>query len=206
MHTVVRKCEEIYPGNGVKISQIWRQKQLDYMWIRSLMDTYTDFRSITEDALYYALEELGLQFDKEIIETILNEYLHLSLYPEVMEALTIFRPRKLAILSNGNLQMLDNLTKNTDLDKHIDEIISVDEFKVYKPKPEAYHLAAKKLLLKKEEFLFISSNGWDVAGSKSYGFTVGWLNRFKKPADRLGVVPDFVASNLKELALKTKNI
>lgn len=206
VHSVMRKCEEIYPGYGEKISQIWRQKQLDYMWIRSLMDKYADFRSITEDALYYSLEELGLQFDKEIISTILNEYLHLNLYPEVIEALTIFRPRKLAILSNGNLQMLDKLTKNSSLDKHLDEIISVDEFKVYKPKPEAYHKAAQKFGLKKEEILFISSNGWDIAGSKSYGFTVGWLNRFNKPADKLEVEPDFIASDLKQLAFKTKNI
>jgi len=206
VYSVMKKCNELYPGKGKQISQIWRQKQLDYVWIRSLMDTYADFWSITKEALCYSLEELELQYNEEIVEEILNEYLNLSLYPEVIEALNTFCPRKLVILSNGTLQMLNELAKNTSLDEHLDGIISVDDFKVYKPKPDAYRLAAKRLGFDKEEILFISSNGWDVAGSKSFGFTVGWLNRFGKPVDRLGIKPDFIASNLKELAQKTKNI
>lgn len=206
VHSVMRKCEEIYPTKGTQISQIWRQKQLDYVLIRSLMDKYEDFWSLTKEALNYALEELELLYDEDLLDKILNEYLYLSLYPEVIEALDIFRPRKLAILSNGNLQMLNELAKNTSLDKHLDDIISVDDFKVYKPKPNAYDLAAKRLGFNKEEIFFISSNGWDVAGSKSYGFTVGWLNRFHKPVDRLGIKPDYTASDLKELAQKIINI
>ncbi|MGC6174639.1 haloacid dehalogenase type II [Lacrimispora sp. 38-1] len=206
VHSVTKKCNELYHGRGMEISQIWRQKQLDYVWITSLMDKYKDFWSLTKEALYYSLEELGLQYNEKIVEEILNEYLHLSLYPEVMEALNNFRPRELFILSNGNLRMLNELVKNTYLDKHLDGIISVEDYKVYKPKPDAYDLAAKRLGLDKEEILFISSNGWDAAGSKSFGFTVGWLNRFGKPADRLGMTPDFIASDLKELAQITKSI
>lgn len=206
VHSVMKKCNELYPGKGKQISQIWRQKQLDYVWIRSLMDRYADFWSITKEALCYSLEELELQYNEKIVKEILDEYLNLNLYPEVIEALNIFYPRKLAILSNGNLKMLNKLAKNTSLDKHLDDIISVDDFKVYKPKPDAYYLAAKRLGFDKEEILFISSNGWDVAGSKSFGFKVGWLNRFGKPVDRLGIIPDFIASDLKELAQKTKNI
>jgi len=170
------------------------------------MDKYEDFWSLTKESLCYSLEDLELQYNEEIVEEILNEYLNLSLYPEVIEALNIFRPRKLAILSNGNQRMLDELAKNTSLDKHLDDIISVDDFKVYKPKPGAYDLAAKRVGFDKKEILFISSNGWDIAGSKSYGFTVGWLNRFHKPLDRLGIKPDYVDSDLQELAEKVINI
>jgi len=206
VHSVMKKCDELYPGKGTQISQIWRQKQLDYVWIRSLLDKYEDFWSLTKESLCYSLEDLELQYNEEIVEEILNEYLHLKLYPEVIEALNIFRPRKLVILSNGNLHMLNELAKNTSLDKHFDDIISVDDFKVYKPKPDAYDLAAKRLGFDKEEILFISSNGWDAAGSKSYGFTVGWLNRLHKPIDRLGIKPDYTASDLKVLAQKIINI
>lgn len=206
VYSVMRKCDELYPGKGAQISQIWRQKQLDYVWIRSLMDQYTDFWSITNEALRYSLEELKLPYHEEIVKEILEEYFYLNLYPEVVEALNIFRPRKLAILSNGNLHMLQELAKNTSLDRYLDDIISVDAIKVYKPKPDAYHFAATKLGFEKEEILFISSNGWDIAGSKSYGFTVGWLNRLGKPIDKLGIKPDFIAADLKELALKTKII
>ncbi len=206
VHSVMKKCDEFYPEKGAQISQLWRQKQLDYVYIRSLMDKYADFWSLTKEALCYSLEELELQYNEEIVEEILNEYLHLNLYPEVIEAMNIFRPRKLAILSNGNLHMLNELAKNTSLDMHLDDIISVDDYKVYKPKPDAYDLVAKKLDFDKEEILFISSNGWDVAGSKAYGFTVGWLNRFGRPFDRLGIKPDYIASDLKKLAQKIINI
>ena len=206
VHSVMKNCDELYQGKGAQISQIWRQKQLDYVWIRSLMDKYADFWSLTKEALCYALEELELQYNEKIVEEIINEYLYLNLYPEVIEAMNIFRPRKLVILSNGNLHMLNELAKNTSLEKHLDGIISVDDFKVYKPKPDAYDLAAKRLGFDKEEILFISSNGWDVAGSKSYGFTVGWLNRLHKPIDRLGIKPDYTASDLKKLAEKIINI
>jgi 2-haloalkanoic acid dehalogenase, type II len=201
----MKKCEEIYPTKGKQISQIWRQKQLDYVWIKSLMDKYTDFWSITKDALIYTLEELELRYDEELLEKILNEYLYLSPYPEVIEALDIFRPRKLAILSNGNIWMLNELAKNTTLNKYLDDIISVDAFKVYKPEPDAYRLAAQRLGFNKEEIFFVSSNDWDVAGSKSYGFIAGWINRLNKPFDRFGIKPDYTDSDLKELAQKIKN-
>ena len=204
VNSVMKKCNELYPGKGTQISQIWRQKQLDYVWIRSLMNKYADFWSLTKDALCYALEELRLQYNEEIVDNILNEYYYLNLYPEVIEAMNIFRPRKLVILSNGNIHMLNELAKNTSMDKYLDDIISFDDCKVYKPKPDAYDLAAKRLGFDKEEIIFISSNGWDVAGSKSYGFIVGWLNRLHKPMDRLGSTPDYIASNLIELGQKIK--
>ncbi len=205
VHSIVRKCEKIYPGKGYQISQVWRQKQLEYSWLRSLMDRYQDFWSLTGDALSYALDELNLQYSKGTIEDILNEYLYLDLYPEVVETLHAFRPWKLAILSNGSPKMLKELAVNTNLDKHIDAIISVDSLKTYKPKANVYNLAVENLGVNKNEILFVSSNGWDVAGSKSFGFTVGWINRLNKPVERLGIEPNYIVSNLAELADKAKN-
>lgn len=204
VHSVMEKCEKIYPGKGDQISQIWRQKQLEYSWLRTLMDRYQDFWSVTEDALYYALDALDLQYSKEIVDDILNEYLYLELYPEVKDALEAFRPCKLSILSNGNNKMLNELAANTSLDRNIDTIISVDSIKKYKPKPDVYNLAVKNLGVNKDEILFVSSNGWDVAGSKSFGFTVGWINRSNKPLEKLGIEPDYIVSNLVELSNKTE--
>ncbi len=202
VHSVVKKCEKIYPGKSVQISQIWRQKQLEYSWLRSLMDRYQDFWSLTGDALCYALDELNLQYSQETIEEILNAYLYLEPYPEVVEALQTFRPRKLSILSNGSPKMLNELANNTSLDIHFDAIISVDSLKMYKPKADVYNLAIENLGVKKNEILFVSSNGWDVAGSKSFGFIVAWLNRFNKPVEKLGIEPDYIVTNLVELANK----
>lgn len=145
VHSVMQKCEEIYPEKGAAISLVWRQKQLEYTWLRSLMGKYKDFWSITGDALQYALEEHGLTYDGEILQLILNEYLYLKPYPEAIEALASFRPRKLMILSNGSPDMLDKLAVHTGINEHLDGILSVDSLKVFKPQPEVYNLAVENL-------------------------------------------------------------
>lgn len=201
--SVVQKCEEFFPKKGAEISKIWRQKQLEYSWLSALMDEYKDFWILTGNALCYALEALELEYNEDIIRKILRVYLNLKHYPEVIEALEAFRPCKLAILSNGTSEMLGELATNTCLDKHLDEILSVDPLKTYKPNPEVYKLAVEKLGVNKEEILFVSSNGWDVSGAKSFGFIVGWVNRVNKPMEKLGFKPDYIVSNLKELVEKT---
>lgn len=205
VHSVTRKCEECYPGKSREISLIWRQKQLEYSWLRTAMGRYENFWLLTEDGLRYALDELGLPIDEAIIAKILGQYLHLSVYPEVFEALSLFRPRKLLILSNGSPDMLDQLGKNTGVNAHLDGALSVDSLKMYKPRPEVYQMAADRLGMGKQEILFVSSNGWDIAGAKNYGFVCGWVNRMKKPVERLGATPDFIVSDLKELALAVQD-
>lgn len=206
VHSVMQKCEEIYPEKGAAISQIWRQKQLEYTWLRTLMGKYKDFWSLTGDALQYALEETGLQYNEDILKTILNEYLYLKPYPEAIEALEAFRPRKLMILSNGSPDMLSKLAAHTGVNEHLDGIISVDSIRMFKPRPEVYNLAVENLGISKNEVLFVSSNSWDVAGSKSFGFLAAWLRRVNKPFDRLEAEPDFIVSSLKELAEKTQTM
>lgn len=199
VYSVERKCEDEYPGSGAAMSRLWRQKQLEYSWLRTLMGRYVDFWHVTEDALRYTLAELELAADEGKIETIMGAYLELEMYPEVIEAMARFGACKKAILTNGNLEMIEPLVTRTKLDTHLDACLSADELGLFKTRPEVYQLAVDRLGIARESLLFVSSNGWDVAGAKSFGFNVGWLNRRSLPPEELGVHADYVASNLLEL-------
>lgn len=200
--SVAQKCENEYPGKGDEISKIWREKQLEYSWLQTLMGHYKNFWKVTEDALRYSLESLGLLYDENKINEIMSSYFNLNVYPEVIEALQKFRPRKLAILTNGNADMLDKLIAGTGVNKYLDGFLSADTVQLFKPKPEVYQLAVDSFGICKSEILFVSSNAWDIAGAKSFGFTVGWINRLNKPSEQLGVQVDYTVSNLLELAQK----
>ncbi|WP_134704448.1 haloacid dehalogenase type II [Ammoniphilus sp. YIM 78166] len=202
VHTVVDKCEQFFPGQGKQISEIWRQKQLEYSWLRSLMGRYVDFWSLTQDALLFALKDLKLDLTEETQQTLLNEYLRLQPYPEVPKALERLRNLILAILSNGSPHMLNTLVENAGLSQVFNHVISVDELKIYKPSMGVYQLGVVELGVLKEETLFMTSNPWDAAGAKTFGFQVCWINRFNKQFDELGVQPDIVISNLDELTEK----
>jgi 2-haloacid dehalogenase len=192
VHSVVRRCETCYPGKGTQLSQLWRAKQLEYTWQRSLMQRYVPFSQVTREALEYSCSALGLPYD----ESILAEYLNLETFPEVRPALDRLRVKK-AILSNGSPDLLDPLVRNSGLS--FDAVLSVDELKVYKPAPQVYELAVKHLKTPKEGIGFVSSNCWDALGAKSYGFRVYWINRGGAPLDRLGFQPDEVVKSLDEV-------
>jgi 2-haloacid dehalogenase len=200
VHSVTEECNKFFPDNGEEISQIWRQKQLEYTWLRALMERYVDFEEINRDALRFVFRQLKLEGNKEAMDSLLAAYLKLKSFPEVEEALKIFHPKQMVILSNGTPMMLKSVVQHNGFQDFFKEIISVDGLKTYKPDPQVYQLAVSKLGLSKGKILFVSSNGWDVAGSKSFGFTVGWINRQGKASEELGVRPDFTVSNLLELA------
>ncbi|PWW28385.1 2-haloacid dehalogenase [Cytobacillus oceanisediminis] len=200
VHSVSEKCEQFFPEKGMQISEVWRQKQLEYTWLRSLMDRYEDFWKVTGDSLIFALKALDLQASQEIRSALLNEYLRLKAYPEVREALELLSNRKLAILSNGTLQMLNPLVRNANLTEAFNDVISVDELKIYKPYMGVYELGTAKLSIDKTEALFVTSNPWDASGAKTFGFQVCWINRNNKPFDELGVKPDLIVRDLEELA------
>lgn len=201
VYSVEQKCEKLYPGFGQRISQTWRQKQLEYSWLRTLMGRYQNFWHVTEDALRYTLAELGLAADKDNIETLMRSYLKLEMYSEVPLALDAFGSRKKVILTNGDLDMIEPLMLLAGLNKQLDGCLSADETGMFKVRPEVYQLAVDRMGIEKSYILFVSSNGWDVAGAKAFGFTVGWVNRRGLPPEELGVRADYEASNLLELAL-----
>lgn len=200
VYSVAQKCEIEYPGKGIEISKIWREKQLEYSWLQTLMGHYKNFWQITEDALRYSLNSFGLLYDAEKINEIMSSYFNLNIYPEVIESLQMFRPRKLVILTNGNVEMFDKLIAGTGLNKYLDGFLSADMVQLFKPRPEVYQLAVDSFKTGKDEILFVSSNAWDIAGAKSFGFNVGWINRLNKPYEQLGAQADYVVSNLLELA------
>ena len=177
IQSVAEITEDAFPGYGEIVTQIWRIKQLEYTWLRSLMRRYQDFSHITQDSLAYTLRCLGLQHDRDTFERIMEKYLHLDLYPDARAALAALKGNKLAIVSNGSQDMLNALVKNTGLDRVLDATLSVDPKKVFKPAPDAYTLIEEELGVAPREVLFVSSNPWDACGAKSFGLNVAWIER-----------------------------
>jgi len=196
VHSVIRRCETCFPGKGMQLSQLWRAKQLEYTWQRSLMQRYVPFSQVTREALAYSCAALGLD-GREQVEALMAEYLRLAPFPEVPAALERLKMKR-AILSNGSPDLLDPLVRNSRL--QFDAVLSVDELRIYKPAPQVYELAVKRLHVPKERIGFVSSNCWDALGAKSYGFTVYWINRTGAPVDALGFKPDAQVKSLAELA------
>lgn len=200
VHSVIALCDELFPGNGAAISQLWRTRQLEYTWLRSLMGRYEDFGTVTSGALAFACATLKLPLTAAQTDALLAAYNRLALFPEARAALTRLSSHKLAILSNGSPAMLDPLVRNAGLDTAMAAVLSVDEVGVYKPHPRVYQLVLDRLGVKKDEVAFVSSNYWDAAGAKSFGFTVYWVNRGGVVPDPLSVKPDEVLASLTELA------
>ena len=165
VQSVAGLTEAAFPGHGGTITQIWRLKQLEYTWLRSLMGRYEDFWSVTRASLDFTLQTLGLAATPELVARIAAAYDALSLYPEALEALQGLAPTRLAIFSNGSPAMLANLTGQAGIDGLLERVISVDEIKAYKPDPRGYRLVEDRLGLPREEILFVSSNGFDIAGA-----------------------------------------
>ncbi|HLF94382.1 MAG TPA: haloacid dehalogenase type II [Planctomycetota bacterium] len=175
---------------------LWRRKQLEYTWLRSLMGRWEDFWKVTEDALRFAARSLG----KDVpIDPLMKAYLTLAPFPEVPAALDRLKGRPLAILSNGTPAMLDAAVTSSGLAGRFAHVLSVDAVRVYKPSPAVYAMAPKALGVEASELLFVSSNAWDVAGAKAFGYRVCWCNRLKAPMDELGVQPDRVVERLDQL-------
>lgn len=196
VHSVVQRCEGFFPGAGMRLSQLWRAKQLEYTWLRSLMRRYAPFSTVTREALAHACEALSLPLGVTQMEALMAEYNMLAPFPEVAETLERLKTPK-AILSNGSRDMLEPLVRHSGLE--LDAVLSVDEAKVFKPAPEVYELAVRRLKVPKERIAFVSSNCWDALGAKSFGFTVFWINRAGAPLDRLGLRPDRVVSSLAQI-------
>ena len=196
IQSVAEITEDAFPGYGEIITQIWRIKQLEYTWLRSLMQRYQDFATVTRDSLAYTLRILGLDYDAASFERVIEKYLHLDLYPDAASTLAALKPRKLAILSNGSPDMLDALVRNSGLDRLLDATISVDAKQTFKPTPDAYSLIEETLGLPPEQVLFVSSNPWDVAGAKAFGLNVAWIERVTPEAMALACVENEVVAPL----------
>jgi 2-haloacid dehalogenase len=198
VHSVVTTLQGV-TADAAAVSLLWRAKQLEYTWLRSLMRCYVDFWRVSEEALQFALKHYGINLSTRQHAVILEAYLHLSAYSEIPATLEVLAPRSCVILSNGSPSMLEEAVTSSGLTGRFAHILSVDRVKVYKPDPRVYALAPLTLDLPKEAIAFVSSNAFDVMGAKAYGFQVAWINRAKAQADELGLAADVVLSRLDEL-------
>jgi len=199
VHSVIGRCEQLFPGRGETLSRLWRSKQLEYTWLRSLMGRYQDFESVTGAALNYACRSLDLPLAPDAGRSLLEEYRRLELYSEVPAALRALRGRRLAILSNGSPPMLEAMVGNAGLAPVFEAVLSVEAVRIFKPHPSVYQLALDRLSVKPGDIAFVSSNYWDASGATSFGFRTFWINRAGAHADELGCAPYRTLRSLDEL-------
>ncbi len=200
VHSAVGRSREALGDKADGVSTLWRQKQLEYTWLRSLMGAYADFWQLTGEGLDYALAANGVE-DPGLRQRLMDLYLGLDAYPDVPDALDRLRAGggKTAILSNGTPDMLRAAVDSASLGSRLDAALSVDELRVYKPDPRVYQLAVDRLGVEAGRICFVSTNGWDAAGAAHFGFKVAWLNRFGQQPERLPGAPAAVIETLAEL-------
>jgi len=181
------------------LARLWRQKQLEYSWLRTLMGAHADFWRVTADALDFAIEKLELPLG--VRPRLLELYFRLAPYPDARSLVELCRARRLktAILSNGSPEMLNAAVAAAGFESLFDALLSVEDVGLYKPRAEVYRLATTRLGVAAERVLFVSANGWDVAGAAHFGFHAVWINRAGDPVDRLPALPLAIVGSLAEL-------
>jgi 2-haloacid dehalogenase len=195
--------EELFPGKGDALAQLWRLKQLQYSLLRSLMGRHRDFWRLTEDGLVYAAKSLGLDLTADKRARLLEAYLTLAAFPDVKPGLAALKERglRLAILSNGEPRMLESAARSAGIVDLLDAILSVEEVKIFKPSPRVYQLAPERLRVPPGDLGFVSSNCWDVAGAASTGLQTFWIQRrAAEPPEELGFTADHIVSTITDLA------
>ena len=198
--SVARGAQDALGARWQALSDLWRTKQLHYTWLRGLAGHHADFWQVTGDALDHALATLGID-DAVLRSRLMDLYLSIAAYPEVPAMLAALRGKGLrcAILSNGTPPMLAAAVANSGLDGCFDAVLSVEEVGVFKPHPEVYALAPRRLDLAKQEICFLSSNAWDAHSAKAFGLRVLWCNRFDQPPERIPAPPDGEIADLSAL-------
>jgi 2-haloacid dehalogenase len=198
VHSVVEAGRAV-TSDPQGLSALWRQKQLEYTWLRSLMGGYEDFWAVTEAALRFALRRLDITASEVQVADLMGAYLALACFPEVEASLAALAERPLAVLSNGSPRMLDAVVDGSGLRRLLAHVLSVDAVRVYKPSPRVYEMGPRALGIPARDVLFVSSNAWDVAGAGAFGYRTCWCNRAGAPMDLLGVTPEFEVRRLDEI-------
>ena len=199
VNSAAEKCKEKIGNKWEGFANYWRTTQLEYTWLRSLMNRHKDFWKITEDSLDKSMKAFNIE--KSMKNELLNLYKILSTFPEVKNVLNNLKENnyKLAILSNGTPTLLNQLVKSNDLDKIFDDVFSIEEAGIYKPNSKVYDIPIKKYQIQKNEILFLSANTWDVSGGGNYGYNAIWVNRNNNIFDNLDYKPVNEIKNLNEI-------
>jgi 2-haloacid dehalogenase len=216
VYSVALMAEKLFPGQGQALSVLWRDKQIEYTRLVTTCNGgahYRPFWELTRAALVFAIKKIAnhadnspasSQFDQvhgHSVDALMNQYRHLSAFPENREVLQALKARGLptGILSNGDPQMLDIAVKSAGLGDVLDHVISVDTVRKYKTHPAAYALGEQATGLKAKEILFVSSNAWDALAATWYGYQTLWVNRYGLPFEELGTQPTRVGANLRDV-------
>lgn len=199
-NSAVMRCADEIGDDAARLSDIWRQKQLQYTWLRSLMGIHADFWQVTGEALDYSLAAIGID-NMPLRERLMALYRELEAFPEVPDILRRLKSggMRTAILSNGSPDMLNAAVAANQLGDLLDDVQSVEEVGVFKPDPRIYQLSVDRLGIAKENICFMSSNGWDAAGAAAFGFRVVWINWYKQPVEHLPARPDHELDTLTPL-------
>ncbi len=199
VNSAAEKCRDKIGDKWERFANFWRTTQLEYTWLRSLMNRHKDFWQITEDSLDKSMKVFDI--DPSMRNELLNLYKILSPYKEVPDTLKALKEKKfkLAILSNGTPSLLDELVKSNDLENLFDDIFSIEQVGVYKPSSRVYDMPIKKYNISKSEVAFLSANTWDVSGGGNYGYQSIWVNRNNNIFDKLDFKPKYQITNLNKL-------
>lgn len=200
VYSVAALAAQLFPEKGAELTHLWRLKQIEYTQLRTLAGHYKPFWEITEDALAFAARSLALDLDETMRSRLMNQYACLAAFPENLAALRDLKALgiPMAILSNGTPRMLDIAVKSAGMAGLFDHLLSVDAVKKYKPAPEVYQLGPDAFACAASQILFVSSNGWDIAGAAWFGFTTFWINRSGQPPEELDVTPTATGSTLND--------
>ena len=199
VNSAAEKCKGKIGDKWESFANYWRTTQLEYTWLRSLMNRHKDFWQVTEDSLDKSMQ--AFKIDSLMRNELLDLYKVLSTFPEVKEVFNKLKKKnyKLAILSNGTPSLLKELVKSNNLDNIFDDIFSIEEVKTYKPDPKVYNIPIKKYQIQKSEVAYLSANTWDVSAGGNYGFNPVWVNRNNSIFDNLDYVPKYQIENLSKL-------
>ncbi len=194
------RCKDVLGTDWLAFSDLWRRKQVEYTWLRSLMGRHIDFWHVTGESLDYALTVFKRQ-EPSLRSMLMQQYLTLDPFPEVPAMLQRLKDRRMktAILSNGSPAMLTSAVSTAGLSTLLDASLSVEEVGIFKPHPSVYQLVVDRFSVPAQRVCFLSSNGWDAAGAAAFGFRVVWVNRAALPVENLPAAPDFEIRTLAEL-------
>jgi 2-haloacid dehalogenase len=201
VYSIGALAERLFPGKGAALAELWRDRQIEYTRLRTLCNTYKPFSEVTEDALVFACNKLKLALTAEARRMLMEQYAKLPAFPENLPVLRQLKSAglKLAILSNGNPDMLDVVVRAAGMNDLFSHVLSVDTVRKYKTAPEAYQLGIDALGHAAHEILFVSSNCWDICGAGWFGYRTYWVNRADAPLEELGVQPHAQGSTLADL-------
>ena len=198
VYSVTRRAEELFAGKGEQLARLWRQKQIEYSWLRTTAGRYLSFAEVTRDALEYSLQALKVEATPEDASRLLDEYKRLAPFIDVAPALARLHDAgvRLGVLSNGDSEMLETALVTSGLHRYIDLVLSAEQVRAFKTSPSVYALGPRALKLQPHQIVFVSSNCWDACGAAWYGFTTFWVNRTDAPLERLGVKPNGIGTSL----------